>query len=447
VSPRVAVVTGDDLATTLAGPGIRAWNMAGALASQEGGGHDVVLATTGRAALHHSQADVRSVADEAAARELVTWCDVLVFQGLLLDHHPFVADADVPIVVDLYDPFHLEQLERTRRQPATRDQVVREVTAIVGEQLLRGDFFLCASERQRDFWVGHLAALGRVNARTYDADPSLDALLAVAPFGVPADPPLPGPSIKGGVPGVGADDRLVLWAGGVYDWLDPLTVVRAVDRARRQRDDVRLLFLGMGHPGEGESAMAQQVRDLAGELGLTGAHVFFNDAWVPYDERARWLLSADVGVSAHLRHVEAAYAFRTRILDYLWAGVPVVTTEGDTLSDAVATRGAGLAVAPGDDAAMAAALLRVLDDASLASASATNARALAAELTWPRVLEPLATFCRAPRRAPDLADPVLGPQLAAARREQGQLRRGWRRDAGVAISRTVGRLRRRLPRP
>src|SRR5581483_4091565 len=172
VSPRVAVVTGDDLTSTLAGPGIRAWNMAGVLASREGGGHDVVLATTGRAERAHPQADVRSIGDEAAARELVAGCDVLVFQGLLLDHHPFAADADVPIVVDLYDPFHLEQLERTRRRPSTRDQVVREVTAIVDEQLLRGDFFLCASERQRDFWIGHLAALGRVNARTYDADPS-----------------------------------------------------------------------------------------------------------------------------------------------------------------------------------------------------------------------------------------------------------------------------------
>ncbi|MBV9664101.1 MAG: glycosyltransferase family 4 protein [Actinobacteria bacterium] len=438
MSPRVAVVTGDDLTDTLAGPGIRAWNMAEVLA---GAGHEVVLATTGRADRAHSHAQVRSVADEGAARDLARGCDVLVFQGLLLDHHPSLADVDVPMVVDLYDPFHLEQLERTRRQPATRDQVVREVTAIVDEQLLRGDFFLCASERQRDFWIGHLAALGRVNAHTYDDDPSLDGLIAVAPFGVAADPPAPGPSVKGTIDGLGPDDRLVLWAGGVYDWLDPLTVVRAVDRVRAQRDEVRLLFLGMGHPSEGESAMARTLRGLAGELGLTGRHVLFNDRWVPYDERARWLLSADIGVSAHLRHVEAAYAFRTRILDYLWTGLPVVTTAGDTLSGLVVERGAGAAVPPGDDAAMAVELLRLLDDDGRRATSAAAARALAADLTWPRVLAPLVAFCARPRRAPDLADARLGAELAASRRDQSRVRRGWQRDIDVAVRRTLGRLR------
>jgi glycosyltransferase involved in cell wall biosynthesis len=269
----------------------------------------------------------------------------------------------------------------------------------------------------------------------------LDALIAVAPFGVPADPPPPSLSVKGTVAGLGADDALVLWAGGVYDWLDPLTVVRSIDRVRHQRDDVRLLFLGMAHPGEGESAMARALRSLADELGLAGTHVLFNDGWVPYDERARWLLSADVGVSAHLRHVEAAYAFRTRILDYLWAGLPVVTTAGDTLSDAVEAHGAGLTVPPGDDAALADALLRLLDDRTLADESGANARALAGKLTWPRTLAPLVAFCDDPKRAPDLVDPRLSPELAQARRDQGRRRRGWQRDVDVAVKRTLGRLR------
>jgi hypothetical protein len=34
-------------------------------------------------------------------------------------------------------------------------------------------------------------------------------------------------------------------------------------------------------------------------------------------------------VSTHYEHVETTFAFRTRILDYLWAGLPVVATGGD----------------------------------------------------------------------------------------------------------------------
>ena len=41
-------------------------------------------------------------------------------------------------------------------------------TDVLNEQLARGDFFLCASDKQRDFWLGQLAAVGRINPVTYD---------------------------------------------------------------------------------------------------------------------------------------------------------------------------------------------------------------------------------------------------------------------------------------
>ena len=44
---------------------------------------------------------------------------------------------------------------------------------------------------------------------------------------------------------------------------------------------------------------------------------------------------ADLGVSAHRDHLEARYAHRTRLLDYLWAGLPVVATRGDALAELV----------------------------------------------------------------------------------------------------------------
>ena len=60
---------------------------------------------------------------------------------------------------------------------------------MLNTQLERGDFFLCASERQRHFWLGHLTALGRLTPSLYDNDPTVRSLLAVAPFGLPGKPP------------------------------------------------------------------------------------------------------------------------------------------------------------------------------------------------------------------------------------------------------------------
>jgi hypothetical protein len=39
------------------------------------------------------------------------------------------------------------------------------------------------------------------------------------------------------------------------------------------------------------------------------------------------LREADIGVSLHREDVETRYSFRTRVLDYLWAGLPIITTE------------------------------------------------------------------------------------------------------------------------
>ena len=60
---------------------------------------------------------------------------------------------------------------------------------VLNEQLRRGDFFLCASDKQRDFWLGQLAATSAASTRRYDADESLRGLLDVVPFGVPDEPP------------------------------------------------------------------------------------------------------------------------------------------------------------------------------------------------------------------------------------------------------------------
>jgi glycosyltransferase involved in cell wall biosynthesis len=305
----------------------------------------------------------------------------------------------------------------------------------LNEQLLRGDLFLCASEKQRDLWLGHLASLGRVNARTYDIDPSLRSLIDVVPFGVEDSPPRrTGPGAKGVVPGIGPDDELVLWGGGIYNWFDPLSIVRAVDRLRVTHPRVRLLFMGGRHPNPEipEMRMAVEARRLASDLGLLGSHVFFNDGWVPYEERQNFLLDADIGVSMHLDHIETAFSFRTRVLDYLWASLPIVTTSGDAMAALVASRGAGLPVRPEDPTDIEAALHRLLSEPQFAAACRTASGAAAAELRWSTVLRPLLEFCREPRRAADLVDPDLGPELATARRKAGPPpSRGLRHDLAV----------------
>ncbi|HWG93148.1 MAG TPA: glycosyltransferase family 4 protein [Mycobacteriales bacterium] len=446
---RVLVVTGDTLGARMAGPAIRAWAVAHALAEE----HDVVLAALGGCTVVSPVVDARSVG-EAELRVLERWCDVVVFQGYLLRDVPWMADSAKVLVADLYDPIHLEVLEVVKGEPRERRESSAAVALEALEvQLRRADLFLCASERQRDLWIGHLAALGRVNPRTYGGDEDLEDLLKVVPFGTAEEPPVrTRPAVKGVVPGIGPDDRVLLWGGGIYNWFDPLTLVRAVGLLREERDDVRLFFLGVKHPNPAVPAMrmAAAARELSDRLGLTGTSVFFNEEWVPYDERGQYLLDADVGVTCHYPHVETRFSYRTRVLDYLWAGLPIVTTEGDAFADLVAARDLGEVVPPEDPGALAAALRSVLDPERNAACRA-RVREVAVDHTWSRTLQPLVEFCRAPRHAADRSRPVPDPAGMLAEPERTAtsdarllveyLRAGGPREV---VRRAGGRVRRRL---
>ena len=196
--------------------------------------HDVTLVTTESCSLDSERFPVRRVADPEL-RALVAASDVVVFQGNLMAQHRSLEKTDRIVVADIYDPFHLEVLEQARGLSAgERRLATRASKEVLNQQLLRGDFFLCASEKQRHFWLGQLAAVGQINPATYDEHENLHSLIAVAPFGVSDEPPHHERQVlKGVVPGIGPDDKVILWGGGIYNWFDPLTLLQRDRQAPR----------------------------------------------------------------------------------------------------------------------------------------------------------------------------------------------------------------------
>jgi glycosyltransferase involved in cell wall biosynthesis len=403
---RILVATADTLDARRAGPAIRAVEISRTLARE----HDVHLVTTGPCQLTIEGFETRTVDDHDLEREFA-WADVVIFQGWINAERPFVIASDRVLVVDLYDPMHLEVLEQARQDDidawwGSFNSAKNTIT----EQLRRGDWFMCASDRQRALWLGELAAEGRVNPTTYADDVSLRSLIDLVPFGLPDEPPeRTGPGLKGVIDGIGPEDRVILWGGGIYDWFDPITLIHAVDRVRHRHPDVRLVFMGTKHPSPmvPEMSIAVQTRKLCDELDLTDRFVFFNEGWVAYDERQNLLLDADICVTTHFATLETEFAFRTRMLDYLWSARPIVASAGDALADLVNREELGLVVPPGDVDALEAALARLLTDGELAERCRVNIERLQPDLTWSRVLEPLLAFCRDPHRAADLVDPAV----------------------------------------
>lgn len=401
---QVLLIVNSPVGPRMSGPAIRYWEFARALSASCA--LQVILATVPGVGAQSPSSNLtfnlHATRDETDLRALATSADVVVTPGAVVGLYPSLQQIQTPLVLDLCTPLMLEELQRTRTQPMAEqkllfDRLRRELFA----QVLTADFILCASEKQRDYWLGALSAAGRVNPYTHTADPTLRQLVAVVPFGLPSQPPRHTRQVlKGVYPGINTDDKVLLWFGGLYDWFDAPTLIRAMSRLVDSHPDVKLFCVKHPNPQETQRRGTHETLALADELGLTGRTVFFND-WVPYEERADYLLEADIGVSLHRDHLETRFSFRTRFLDYLWAGLPIVATQGDVLSEEVEACGLGQTVEPGDVEGVAEAIRGLLDVPDLRQAYRSRFEQASTAYRWEVVVQPLIEFCISPRIAPD----------------------------------------------
>lgn len=396
----IAIVSLDTFSEKMAGPAIRVWEIARELSRS----NQVRILSFGKVSRPGENFEIFETRVESFQTDLGS-PDVVVVQGYLLQTFPWLGTSDFKLVVDLYDPLHLESLEVEKHRPlAERRFAFQHAAAELEAQMRVGDFFLCASPAQRHLWLGEMVALGRTTPELYDADPSLNKLIALVPFGLSdSEPVRTTHAIRGAIPGISEASKVVIWGGGIYNWFDPLTVIRAIHRAKEKIADLHLVFLGAKHPNPDvpEMRMVTAARELARDLGLEGTHVHFNESWVPYDERQNYLCDADVAVSAHFNNVETEFSFRTRILDYLWAGLPMVVTEGDYFADLTQREGLGEVVGYEDVDAFAAALVNLLNDDGYRTQARENIARIAQSFRWSEVLAPLREYCASPYFAPD----------------------------------------------
>jgi glycosyltransferase involved in cell wall biosynthesis len=394
---RILVISNDHVGSKMAGPGIRYLNFAREL-GHEG---DVTLVVPFETDLEPSGFElvVANVWDPHAIEALAAGADCVVAQRLPVPTMRKLAQTRTRRIYDLYAPLHIENLaldahQGDERQPAE----ALELNRLTQEVALRtGDAFVCASETQRDLWLGALLQAGRINHQRFVGDPSLRGLIEVVPFGIDPEPPHAEQSVlKGVLPGIGEHDRVLLWPGGIWNWFDPLTVIDAVAELARTRDNVRLVFLGLRHPNRfvPEMRMAGRAIARADELGVRDRVVFFNEGWVPHEQRGAYLVEADLGVSAHFDDLESRFAFRTRLLDCFWAGLPVVTTRGDVLGELVERRGLGRGVGPRDVDGWVAALDSLLGDRDAYERARAATASVREDYLWPRVVEPLRRLVR-----------------------------------------------------
>ena len=193
------------------------------------------------------------------------------------------------------------------------------------------------------------------------------AKIDVTPLGVSDRPPgraTPADELRSRL-GVPAGTPLVLFVGQIAAHKNLTALVRALPAL----GDARLVLPGRATPHRDE------LEGLAGSLGVRDRVVlpgFVSDA----DLEGLYALADCFVLPSTLE------GFGLPILEAMRRGVPVACSDASSLPEVAG--GAALLFDPGDPAAIAAAVSRVLGDAALRADLVARGRARAAELTWER---------------------------------------------------------------
>ena len=356
-----------------AGIGIRFLEMARVLLAD---GHRVTIMS--RDAGYVAGATAVPLTPEAISHE-TRQTDVTVVQGHAANDL-FAHGTPTPTVVDLYDPFIVENLHYHAQRGA---EVFTHDHATLVRSLLQGDFFLCASEAQRMFYLGLLLATGRLNPVLFASDPRLERLIAIAPFGV--QPPRQRRETQ----------NAAILFGGIYDWYDPILAIDAVAIARQSLPDVSLTFTTHPNPELTPQGMTAEAIAYVKRKGYE-AFVHF-EPWFAYDRRAEFFDRFRISLITFRQSIETDLAMRTRVYDYLWGGLPIITSLAPGLDAELVRYEAGEVVDSDAPEFYASAIVKTLSGSDRYARMLDGTRRFVSQHQWVRTLEPLREFCRNPR--------------------------------------------------
>ena len=369
----VLVYATGPLADRMAGPEIRALEFAKALSED----YTVTLmaqdpATRERDGIPVLPGTRRRVLREAARHD--AFLSPCLPPYLLAAKHAL----DVLTIADAYDPHEVElaALETERLGGELR---LRSISQAI--ELGAADVILCAAEPQREMLIRAAAGLER-RGRQVEIDP------IVVPFGIPeAPPPSRRRPLRSYFPQIDEEDKIVLWWGAVWAWLDVETVIRAMAQTARTRSDIKLVITAGKPPVAGRDRFdaVAHARALAHELGVIDRTVLFLDDWVPYEDRHDYLREADVGVTLHRFTAEAELAARARYMDYLSAGLPCVLGRGDEAAGDFEKAGFATLLERPDADVLATTLLSLIDDPQRLARAAAAGERLAEQRRWSSV--------------------------------------------------------------
>lgn len=400
------------------GPGIRTWQLAKPLARK---GHQLLLVTFEFAlrtgwdysnpeyirdikefgAIEHlslpepQPSDFEERIREVEQRIVAFQPEVVVSAGAFFASRIAASlQVEQPLWIDLFGNTMSEVQAKVARSSQDESGFFRFLYQTQMKILRRGDSFSALSNPQKLAAVGELSLAGRLNDKNLGCD-----LVSVIPCGYDEEgiqnrkrTVLRGVQVK-------AEDFVVLWTGGFNSWVDETTLFDGLLSAMRRDSSIRWVSLGGGISGHFQEGYAE-FRRRAEASSLKDRFLFLD--WIPTDEVVDYFFESDIGINVDLPIYEALLGGRNRIVGWMAAGLPVLTTEMTEISHMIKERNIGFTVPVQRPDLLADKLLEIASQRHGLPDIGSRAKEYATQhLTFSATTTPLIEWIETPCFAPD----------------------------------------------
>ena len=394
---KILLISDDIIGKNMAGPGIRVWEMARSLSKEED--FEVGLACPDFSKINIKNRPELNIFKYSLQKEnelidFASQFDIFILGGYIFHKFPRLANLRKFIIADLYIPFVLENLfvyDSNEFKLEDRQLIHNRDLGVLTNLLLNSHHFLCANQRQKDFYSGMLTSINKINPYLLKFDKELSQIFTIVPYGIRQEKKKKDAKVlRGVIPGIKESDVILIWGGVISNWFDPFILIEAMEEVVKINPSIKLFFLSTKHPNPllMKFPKADEAEKLASRKKLLNQSIFFNKNWIPYEERHNYFLESDVGISTHLEHFETRFSFRTRILDYIYFNLPILCSTGDFFESYIEKNSIGITVTPSDREELKNAILSV-GDKKLRENFKKNIMSVEKEFYWDSLLLPL----------------------------------------------------------
>lgn len=273
------------------------------------------------------------------------------------------------------------------------------ITSSYNLSLLLSDKIFCRDKQARKFIMGSMISLGILNQDEYKKDRTFENIVEIAQFGIDQKTPKHREDIyRNKIDGISKKDFLLIWNGGIWNWNDGITLIKAMNLLRKE--PIKLIFQGYKHPNKYQklSKEANKTISLAKKLKLVNKNVFFVDQWVPFKERGNYLTECDAGIVTSPNIPEANLFLKTRIYDYIWADLPILANDSEAFSNDVEKYKLGLISATGSPSVLADNVRRIAENKKTIRQIKSSIKEYKDDMEWSKTLKPIYNFFKRPMK-------------------------------------------------